>query len=130
MSARMRNGKTARWLAWLALAALLPRMLMPAGTMPQFGTELAIPLAFCTSTGLELRSSPLPPTTPDHGGSGGHTDRSCPFAALFASAVPAGLAAAPAFSAAFLTSAFFPPRRAAHHRFAAAHRARAPPHFD
>jgi hypothetical protein len=86
--------------AWLALLALLPRVLLPAGTMPHFGSGFDIPLALCTSSGLKFRSAPRVPDAPA-GGETPQAGHECPFGVLSAGALPGIIAANITFAAAF-----------------------------
>lgn len=111
---------------WLAFLALLPRVLLPAGTMPQLGAGLDVPLALCTSSGLEFRSVPALPVAPTDDPAP-HSGHDCPFGAVSASAIPVSAVVPVVFAAAFATLLLPAVAQAASPARPSAHRARAPP---
>jgi len=111
---------------WLPFLALLPRVLLPVGTMPQFGAGFDLPLALCTSAGLEFRSAPVLPGAPG-GDPAPHSGHDCPFGAVSASAIAASAVVQVAFSAAFAVPLLPAIGRSAAPPRVSAHRARGPP---
>lgn len=126
MSAPARSYRHAAAWVWFAFFALLPRVLVPAGTMPQFDAGFDVPLAFCTSSGIEFRNAPWqrPAPTEDHGTQSTHD---CPFGSLSSGALT-GLSTPPVAFTALFGSLLLPViDRVAARAALAAHRARAPP---